>query len=171
MTTRQLIPLAIALALCACEEPGSQPPIPAGAVELSLPASRTAPFDSAIYLHRHYSDIEARQRLVIRSVTQWQALWDDIVAGISPKPSLPPVDFTREMVVFTGMGVRNTGGYSITIPAAFEHEGTVYVAVHEVSPERSCLLTQALTSPVAARLLPIRSGEVVFSELASIHRC
>ena len=171
MMARPLVAAAAALALCACEEPGPQPPIPAGAVELSLPASRTAPFDSAVSLHRHYSGIGTRQRLVIRSATAWQGIWDDIVEGVSPKPSLPPVDFTREMVVVASMGGRATGGYAITTPAAFEHDGVVYVAVREVSPDRDCLLTQAFTAPVAARLLPIRSGDVVFSELASVHRC
>jgi hypothetical protein len=59
--------------------------------------------------------VQDARRLVIRDPTAWRALWDEVVAGISPPQEPPLVDFSQSMVIVVAMGMQNTGGYEISI--------------------------------------------------------
>lgn len=59
------------------------------------------------------------------------------------------VDFSKEWVVFYGMGVRNTGGYSadVTSLGYDADDRSLIVSTHATSPGPGCIVTQALTNP------------------------
>ena len=67
---------------------------------------------------------------------------------------MPDVNFNTRAVVIAYQGVRNTGGYGISI-AEIRREGTVLtVRVNEQSPKPGEMTTQALTSPFVAVSIP-----------------
>jgi hypothetical protein len=111
-------------------------------------------------------------RLVVRDAAHWQTVWAQIQQGGSPVPSLPDIDFSREMLVVAALGGRPTGGYSILIEGASEpsHNLTA-VAIRSISPGRRCFTTQAVTEPVDIARLPRREGVVRFVERSEITRC
>jgi hypothetical protein len=48
--------------------------------------------------------------ILIKDGKTWEAFWTQHSAGIEPKPPLPAVDFTHEMVVATILGYQTSGG-------------------------------------------------------------
>jgi hypothetical protein len=163
---------AIVMAGCGSSNPmAASVAIPQGAVQLSVPAARAAAFDSALAPFRYFSSVSDRVRLVVRDAVTWEALWSRLSGGSRPTSTLPPVDFTTEMVVFVGTGTRPSGGYSIAIDGAYESGGEVFVAVRVTTPGRSCATTAVITAPAAAVLMPARSGAVKFSETTEVHEC
>lgn len=139
--------------------------IPIGAVALDV-RELAAPL--AQY---HYSGYEERQRLVIRDAASMAQFWATLTAGVSPQPPVPAVDFSTEMVIVAAMGSRPSGGYSIHVDQVYERDGRVTAVVREVSPSASCVVTAALTTPVAAVRIPRRPGDVTFAERTSTRRC
>lgn len=71
--------------------------------------------------------------------------WYRIMGTASPSS----IDFSKEWVVFYGMGVRNTGGYSAEVTGLRYSAGgrSLTVSTKGTSPGANCIVTQALTSP------------------------
>src|SRR6185503_15540490 len=67
------------------------------------PASER-PAEIAAFPFRINSGITVRDRMVISDPTAWSKIWLNIVAGHSPTPPLPAVDFDRETIVLAAMG-------------------------------------------------------------------
>jgi protease stability complex PrcB-like protein len=171
---RRLAAAILMMALAGCEGTraiSTGPSIPGDAIALIAPQPRAAAFDSAVKQFGYYSGLQSRERLVIRSAAAWDEMWSTLARNRSPKPALPAVDFATEMVILTAMGGRSTGGYSIEILGVFEHSDDVFVSVRETSPGSNCIVTQAFTAPVTAVVVPARSGNVLFSEVAVTRRC
>ena len=119
--------------------------------EATAPADR--PPELAILPYRMNSGIEDARRVVVRDSSAWAALWPEILGSHSPKPPLPAVDFSREMLVVVSMGTRSSGGYTIGIDGVRLLGDSLRVDITEQSPGPTCGTTAALTAPVAlARL-------------------
>ena len=114
--------------------------------EATPPAER-AP-EVAMVGYRHGSGFETQTQLVIRDSASWRTTWATLIGSHSPKPPLPAVDFSREMLVVAGMGTRSSGGYSVGVDSVFLARDTVFFRVRETSPGVRCGTTAALTSPV-----------------------
>lgn len=171
-TAAQVFMIVFAVAGCEASR-ANMPhlPIPSGAAALRAPPQRAASFDSAMARFRYYSGLEERQRLVVRDARAWNLLWSRIRESLQPAPAVPSVDFSTEMVIVAAMGTRPSGGFAIEIRGVYELDGDVFVEVREVSPGPGCGTTLALTAPVAAVVVPARSGAVRFSESASLREC
>lgn len=141
------------------------------ATPLAAPVATRAAFDSAFAMAGHYSDVTDRRRIVVRDSSVWLALWAEIQSNLQPTRPAPSVDFASHMIVFVSMGTRPHGGFAILIDEVLEAEGEVYARVVERSPGPSCITTQALTSPVAAHLVPRRTGTVRFVDRAEVYNC
>jgi hypothetical protein len=127
--------------------------------EATAPAARTP--ELALLPYRTYSGIADRREVVVRDAATWASLWPEIVGSQRPMPPLPPVDFTRELLLVASMGTRSSGGYTIAIDRLTRAGSTLLVDVSEQSRGRNCGVTGALTAPVAlARMertvLPVR---------------
>lgn len=110
---------------------------------------RLGRFSDPIASHfRHSSAIHDPFNHVIRSQTEWDAMWRRITANSGPQPAAPPVDFSRDMLLLTALGTRPTGGYGITIERVIETPYTLDVQVVRTSPGPRCGTTATLTSPV-----------------------
>lgn len=117
------------------------------------------------------SGLERAEEIVIRDPMSWEEVWTRIHSIRIPVPSLPEVDFQRNVVVIVALGQMTSGGFSIVISAAArEGMGTV-VSVLERQPGPSCLVTTSITSPVDIAVLPKTAEPVQFRRLAETTGC
>jgi hypothetical protein len=137
--------------------------------EATEPAAR--PPELAIVPYRHTSGIETRERIVVTDSAAWASLWTRIMGSHSPRPPLPRVDFTREMIVVASMGTRSSGGFSIVFDSAYSRSDTLFLRVTERSPGPTCGTTAALTAPVALARLSRTSLPIGFAETKAVVAC
>lgn len=145
------------------DDVASAPSVPAGSQPVAfveIPGART-----------QMSAYNESSRLVIRDATAWEAFWGKVVANVSPAPSTPSIDFTRQMVLAAAMGQRSSGGYSIVIDSVFTSGGTLYAVVRSVSPGPNCGVAAVMTAPVVAVRLDRADGPVRFVEKEETQDC
>jgi hypothetical protein len=100
-----------------------------------------------------YSAQEKPKHMVAKDQKAWEEIWSGMNGNISPKPETPKIDFDRQMVIAVFMGTRNTGGYSVKI-TRIESNGTLMVWVKQSSPPPGMMVTEALTAPYHAVVVP-----------------
>lgn len=94
----------------------------------------------------------ARAVQLITSQNDWASAWNLIGRGSSGP--MPEVNFNTRAVVLVHQGLKNTGGYGISV-AEVRREGTsLTVRVNEQSPKPGDVVTEALTSPFVAVSIP-----------------
>lgn len=111
------------------------------------------------------------ERIVIRSQEEWAAAWARIQGPQAASLPLPPVDFSREMVVVGAMGTRPTGGFSILVEEAYDRGDAIVVRFRATEPGARCVVTTGLTSPADAARLPRHDRAVVFEEILVTRDC
>ncbi|MBA3890171.1 MAG: protease complex subunit PrcB family protein [Gemmatimonadaceae bacterium] len=117
------------------------------------------------------SGIPDRRRLVIRAASEWAALWREATANISPAPPVPEFDFATEMLLVATMGARPSGGYAIGIDSVYSTGGNVHAVVRETTPDRACMVSAVITSPVVAVRIARSSAPVEFRTRSAVHLC
>jgi hypothetical protein len=106
-------------------------------------------------------------QMVARSESEWQRL----AALFGLRPPLPPIDFSRQMVVAVGLGQRPTGGHAVAILSVEERGGALYVRYREQRPRPGDFVTQVLTTPYHVRVLPRRDApRAVFERVDDTER-
>ena len=96
------------------------------------------------------SALQKRTAIVVRSEARWRALWRNLTAGDNPR-ELPPIDFSREMLLVAAMGPRPAGDDRIRITSVGATGTTLVVQVSERVGEGRCNV-----SDVAPEALPCR---------------
>ena len=109
--------------------------------------------------------------LTIRDQPSWQELWSQMTRNTSPAPPVPTVDFAKDMVLLAATGTRPTGGYAIAITDGTQSSSGITVNVTIRSPGASCIVTQALTSPVDIATTPRSEGNVAFNVKRAEQNC
>ncbi len=170
-----LVAAGLALAGCSTTTPvdadrgertgdvGPAPLVPAGAVPVAvdeIPGART-----------QISGHQDSSRVVISSPVAWANFWQRIVAGITPAPPAPAIDFGRSLVLAATMGERPSGGYAIRIDSVFVDRGTVYAVVRSISPGPTCGVAAVITAPVVAVRIDRVDGPIRFVERAESLAC
>ena len=108
---------------------------------------------------------------MLRDADAWAAIWQRIYGRSRPVPSVPSVDFEREMVVVVALGRQRSSGYKIRVDRAFREGPTTIIVVHTESPDEGCIVTNALTSPVDIAKMPLLPDPVEFRIEASSRNC
>lgn len=129
------------------------------------------PLPGAESMQFTYSGITTRQRLVIRDAATWADVWPQIAGSVQPLPPAPAVDFASDLVIVAAMGTRRTGGYSISIDEVRVASEDAWISVTETSPGSGCIVTQALTAPVAVAVMTRFAGRARFLEHRSVRVC
>jgi hypothetical protein len=119
----------------------------------------------------HYSGITRQERIVVDDPVEWEQVWARLWQGSHPVPSVPPVDFGRELVVVAAMGGRPTGGYSIQVDQVRAYADHVTVHAVESSPDRGCVVTMAFTAPVDVVKIPRTALEIRFRTTRTVRDC
>ena len=102
--------------------------------------------------------IDRPRQAVVRTDAEWQQLWRDHAGD----HALPPVDFSREMIVALFLGTRPTAGYAVDVIAVREDAGGLVVECRETKPGPGRITAQVLTMPFVIAAVPKRGGEVRF---------
>jgi hypothetical protein len=136
-------------------------------------SSPTAP-DTVVSLVRlqteAFSGFTEPDRLVIRDDVAWHDAWTTLWQFTTLAPSLPDVDFSRDMVVIVAMGSQSSSGYTITIESAVERGDALEIAVLATSPGHGCAALTVITNPVDVVRLP-RHSTVTFVERKQTRDC
>lgn len=107
-------------------------------------------------------------RLIIRNRDEFSDFWKGLLAQVPPgkwTPSLPEIDFSKEMIIVAAMGERPSSGYSIIIDGACEVDGHVEVFVTSVEGGFSCgSALGVVTTPADAVRIPRTDWPVVIRE-------
>ncbi|HXQ72854.1 MAG TPA: hypothetical protein VN844_20320 [Pyrinomonadaceae bacterium] len=105
-------------------------------------------------------------REVIKTREQFNDFWKRFTTPISPNnqtPLPPEIDFSKEMIVISAMGMRPTSGYWTIIDGACEVNGQIEVFVTNVE-NTTCGGFTSLTYPADAVRLPQSDLPVIFRE-------
>lgn len=94
------------------------------------------------------SGLHDRQREVIRDEARWARLWEQIHEGVTPRPPLPPVDFSVHMLIVVATGTRPSGGFDVAIRSVATRGDRLEVEVFESCPAPGARVSMALTQPV-----------------------
>ncbi len=99
----------------------------------------------------------APARRVVTDRQTFRALWKARGHGEPPE-----IDFTEHTVLVVDMGMRNTGGYAVSIRSVELKEGKVVATVQSTAPGPGDMVTQALTSPWCIAEIDVAGKEVEF---------
>jgi uncharacterized protein (DUF885 family) len=94
----------------------------------------------------------ARSVQLIMNQADWEEAWRLNNRGSSGP--MPEVNFNTQAVVIAYQGLKNTGGYGISVAEIRREGATLIVRVNEQSPRRGDFVTEALTSPFVAVSVP-----------------
>ena len=149
--------------------------LPVFAVALSFAGCESAPKDSAapaavqsvqpitIISQTQGSDPALTQPMVklITAQEQLDALGAESLAGVE-------VDFAEQQVVLVALGSQPSGGYWTQITGIQQLGDTLYVQGIANAPAEGEAVTQALTYPYAAAVIPATSATTALSDIQSV---
>lgn len=98
--------------------------------------------------------------LVIRDAEDWKSLW---VRLSHEEP--PVVDFTKMMAVGVFLGVKHTGGFTVSITSVVKRKDAVEVRYKQTSAPKGGYVIQAFTSPYHIKLIERTESPVVFKRV------
>lgn len=130
------------------------------------------PYNSVDHVYRNAkSQIPTSVRLAILDTADWDAIWHRIVGSSSTAP-LPPVDFSREMLLVVGMGQAPCMGYQINVDTVFrDKDKRIYAVVRERHHGSRCGCLNEVVSPVDIVRVPRSIRPVTFLERAETNVC
>jgi hypothetical protein len=85
----------------------------------------------------------------LRTIEEWSVFWKQV----EREAPVPP-NFTRHMAVVISLGEKRTGGFSAQVIGARHQNGKLVIDYREISPPPGMMVTQALTAPWTAALIP-----------------
>ena len=106
------------------------------------------------------SYVENATTITARTAEEWAAAWK----RHAPDRPLPPVDFSREMVLGVFTGTRTSAGYSVEIVSVDKQADGVVVRYRETRPGRGAVAAQIITSPYHFVAVPKEQGGVRFEK-------
>ena len=109
------------------------------------------------------TSVASAREVTARSDAEWQAMWRQHAAG---RP-VPPVDFTREMVVGVFLGSRPTAGYAVDIVGARDEQGALVIQYRETRPSPDRITAQVITTPYHLIAVPQHPDAVRFEKIES----
>lgn len=110
-------------------------------------------------------------RTVVDTPEEFERLWREVQAGATPTPSLPPVDFTHEMVIVASMGFQASVGGKIAITGVHDRSNVLEVMV-DISPfPVGCDGYPEVTYPVVMVSIPSSHSTVVFQDRVIQTQC
>ena len=103
-------------------------------------------------------------RLVIKNRDEFNDFWKGLTSPGRWLPPLPEVDFSKEMIVVVGMGLRPSPGFVIMIDGACEVDGQVELFVSKVEDGPCAPVPGVVTAPADVVRIPRSDLPVVFRE-------
>ena len=114
-------------------------------------------------LNDKYSGIRTQREELIASQARWQTVWDEIMSTRSPKPALPSVDFSRDVVILAALGQSGDACRGIAVEDVDHVSELLRVSIKETRSPSSCVCPPVAVQPVDVVTVPRRSTTAVFS--------
>jgi len=150
----------VGLTLVACSGPSS----PSTGAEVPIVRLRAQPYS--------FTGLRDSARIVVRDAEAWRSMWNRLYEGMSPIPTLPEIDFSKEAIIVAALGQRGSGGYGVIFKSASEDDaGGINVVVLSSTPDRNCGLPTVLTQPVDVARIPNRYASIRFIERNEVVKC
>lgn len=93
------------------------------------------------------SGIEERTEFLIRTAEDFKTFWARHKSMESPVPSVPRIDFKKEMVIGVFDGTKPSGGYSLKITEVKHGSDEIVVTTKASKPKPGSMNTQMMTQP------------------------
>ena len=155
---RWFLPAWTAVVLSAC----------AAAPTIDIQLTRLGPTGASFESHTGFA---APTNIVVRNQAEWEALWNTVYAGVTPRPILPVVDFGTYLIVARAMGPRPTGGFHVMLDGLIRQSGEYLVHVREIHPGPGCGVTLAVTSPIDIARIARHDDPIRFAISTEVRRC
>ena len=99
-----------------------------------------------------YGNVRGSQRQVAYAGTEraYINLWNSLIGRGDP----PPIDFSKEGVLFLTAGEKPTGGYGISVKTIRRDGEAIVVNATVTPPPPDAMVTQAMTSPFLVIAIP-----------------
>jgi hypothetical protein len=155
---------ALCLALTACSgafASGQPSPSPVAVVRLR---------DGSVAFST-YTGVRDSLRTVVRDSLLWRQLWERINQPFFPRPSLPLIDFSREMIVVAALGSRPSEGYDVVIERVEQDSTGIEVALRRATPAPGCPVAAVVTQPLDLARIPASDQPVRFRERTVVIPC
>jgi hypothetical protein len=151
---------------------GNAAPIKDVATEENARTIKMEPYDAVDHVYRNAkSDLSTGVRLAVLDTADWAAIWKRVVGNASVAP-LPPVDFSREMLLVVGMGQAPCMGYQINVDTVFrDKDKRIYAVVRERHHGARCGCLNEVVSPVDVIKVPRTVRPVTFLERQETNVC
>ncbi|MBV8852967.1 MAG: protease complex subunit PrcB family protein [Sinobacteraceae bacterium] len=134
-------------------------------------------FRPNLYFSSYHDGPDTALFTAIRSEGEWKALWSQLEPRMARDRdqrgphSLPPIDFTRKILLVAALGMKMTGGYTVSIDSVVEEPAGIRVNAVGGYPGKKCVLLQAVTHPIALALIPRTSKRITFNTTEVEHSC
>lgn len=96
------------------------------------------------------SQTDAQQVIYVATDSRFQAEWRRIAGGAQQ----PPVDFSREDVVFVVSSSKPTGGYTLNVRGVTRKDDVIVVDAAVAEPPPGSMTIQVITRPYAVIAIP-----------------
>jgi hypothetical protein len=151
---------------------GNAAPLKEVATESNARSIQLEPYDAVDHLYKNAkSSLPSSVRLAILDTADWDAIWKRIVGPGASAP-LPPVDFSREMLLVVGMGQAPCMGYQINVDTVFrDKDKRIYAVVRERHHGSRCGCLNEVVSPVDVIRVPRSVRPVTFLERRETNVC
>ncbi len=110
----------------------------------------------------NHSSMKNQQYVDVHNQADFAALWTKTFKGF-PAPTMPQVDFSKDMVVGAFLGEQNHGGYLIRIKKIDSSGTTTNVTVEVTIPGTNCRYPNAFSQPYMFATIPASSKPVNFN--------
>lgn len=143
---------------CRCPQPAEP------AVQKAPAAPGPRELNCLEFLSGQHSAIREQQVRLVRTESEWLALWREHSSLQLPGPELPQIDFESQMLIAVFLGERATSGFAVQLQrvrvlAAVQGQAPQLEALAlESRPDPDTLQAQVITSPFHMLLAPLAPG-------------
>lgn len=111
-----------------------------------------------------FSGIQEPLQVAITNETQWADLWRKHSVQTPSGQAAPKIDWSKETVLFVGIGQKRSGGHTVEITEVQRGNGKTEVIMKTKNPKPGGLQIQALTAPFHIAAVPKITGPVKFKQ-------
>jgi hypothetical protein len=94
-----------------------------------------------------YSSINTKSLFFIKSDKELSKIWAEHCRLMLPPLEKPKIDFTKNYMIMTVLGTRESLGYKVEIKPVKIENDNFFVRIIETVPQNSCLTGAAMVSP------------------------
>lgn len=108
-----------------------------------------------------YGGKEEKSYKVFTSLEDFKSSFDSPLLNEEVQKALTAIDFNSHSLISLHLGLKNTGGYAITVEEVKVNKNRSTVVVKESSPKPGENVTMALTAPFCIAVIE-KNNEIVF---------